>query len=68
LSLVTFFGNNLDENHTPHCGSIARDIEKTSMFESAQTIIGGMKENSQSSKLPTQSWGMIKKIQKIQKI
>jgi len=29
---------------------------------------GGIKEISQSSKLPTQSWGMIKKIQKIQKI
>jgi len=55
----------------PTLGASARDIakkKKTSMIESAQTILGGIKENSQSSKLPTQSWGMIKKIQKIQKI
>jgi hypothetical protein len=33
--------------------------------ESAQTILGGIKENSQSSKVPIQSWGY-KKIQRIQ--
>jgi hypothetical protein len=35
----------------------ARDIEKTLMIESAQATLGGIKENSQSSKVPEQSYG-----------
>jgi len=27
------------------------------MFESAQAALGGIKENSQSSKVPKQNWG-----------
>jgi len=41
--------------------------EKSSMIESAQTILVGIKENSQSSKVPIQSWGAWRKIQRIQK-
>jgi hypothetical protein len=37
------------------------------MIESAPNNTRDIKENSQSSKLPMQSWGMIKKIQRIQK-
>jgi len=42
-------------SHTPNWGASARNIEKTSTIESAQKILGGIKENSQSLKLPTQS-------------
>ena len=37
------------------------------MIESAQATLGGIKENSQSSKVPKQSLGAWKKIQRIQK-
>jgi len=39
-------------------GASARDIEKTSTIESAQTTLGGIKENSQSSKVLKQSLGV----------
>jgi hypothetical protein len=35
------------------------------MIESAQATLGGIKENSQSSKVPKQNWGAWRKIQKI---
>ena len=41
-------------------------MKKSSMIESAQIILGGIKENSQSPKGPIQSWGAWKKIQMIQ--
>jgi hypothetical protein len=37
------------------------------MIKSVQTTLGGMKENSQSLKVPKQSWGAWRKIQGIQK-
>jgi hypothetical protein len=37
------------------------------MIESAQATLGGIKENSQSSKVPEQSYGAWRKIQRIQK-
>jgi len=37
------------------------------MMESAQTTLEGIKENSQSSKVPKQSLGVWRKIQRIQK-
>jgi hypothetical protein len=42
----------------PKLGASARDIEKTSTIESAQTTLGGIKENSQSSKVLKQSLGV----------
>jgi hypothetical protein len=35
------------------------------MIESAQATLGGIKENSQSSKVPKQNWGAWRKIQNI---
>jgi hypothetical protein len=36
------------------------------MTKNAQTTLGGMKENSQCSKVPTQSWGGMKEFKKSQ--
>jgi hypothetical protein len=43
----------------------ARDIEKKSMIESAQTTLRGIKENFQSSKVSKQRWGHEEKNQRV---
>jgi hypothetical protein len=44
-----------------------QETEKTSMIESAQTTMGGIKENSQSSKVSKQSWGHEEKTKRSKK-
>jgi hypothetical protein len=56
LSLIKFFLGITLARITPHTGSKCEKKKKT-MIKSAQATLGGIKENSQPSKVPKQSWG-----------
>jgi hypothetical protein len=54
LSLIKFFLGITLARITPHTGGKCEKKKKT-MIKSAQATLGGIKENSQPSKVPKQS-------------